>query len=457
MFPAEKLEAVNQTWHKICFVCGANSPEGGCKRVLTLQSYVNHGVHPFCKACHGHNFGPKGFHAGISAGAISSYDAPTSTEVSSEEAGRAKAEEAERARAEEAELVAAEEAKRARSAKIERARADVVERARAEEAERARAVELERIRAEEVERVRAEQERAEEEARARVEEKERLRADIILPTDSPPSKPGRFQRFATPCAYCKKSVFPAEKLDAVNQAWHKSCFVCGANSAEGGCKRVLTLQNYVNHGEHPFCKACHGRKFGPKGFHAGISASGMTTVPLITRPASEAAPEAGPDEPSRKAQVAYKPDEPLSTTQLDEHTSSEHLSILPATATGPSVPESNKAIPSPRGSISEAVATTTPATKQRFVAAGIKCAYCKKNVYPAEKLDAINQTWHKICFLCGANSPEGGCKRVLTLQSYVNHGEHPFCKACHGRNFGPKGFHAGISASGMTTVNPNQG
>ena len=65
--------------------------------------------------------------------------------------------------------------------------------------------------------------------------------------------------------YDSNSVCPSspEELIAVNKIWHKSCFVCGGTNdkeTEGGghgCKKTLTLQNYLTHDNQPYCLKCH--------------------------------------------------------------------------------------------------------------------------------------------------------------------------------------------------------
>jgi cysteine/glycine-rich protein len=188
-------------------------------------------------------------------------------------------------------------------------------------------------------------------------------------------------------------VYPAEKVVAIDHTWHKTCFACGGTTADG-CKKVLTLHNYVDHAGDPYCKACHGRLFGPKGFHAGISATGISTQVVGEEPVSARVPE------------------------------KVEGSSAPSTASG--------------GRLSF-LTSSAP-----------KCTVCDKSVFAAEKVVAIDRTWHKTCFACGGTTADG-CKKVLALHNYVDHAGDPYCKACHGRLFGPKGFHAGISATGISS------
>ncbi|KAL2078017.1 hypothetical protein ACEWY4_025702 [Coilia grayii] len=50
------------------------------------------------------------------------------------------------------------------------------------------------------------------------------------------------------CARCGFTVYPAEKINCMNQNWHKACFHCEV------CKMVLTPKNFVSHQKRPFCQ-----------------------------------------------------------------------------------------------------------------------------------------------------------------------------------------------------------
>ena len=76
----------------------------------------------------------------------------------------------------------------------------------------------------------------------------------------------------------------------------------------------------------------------------------------------------------------------------------------------------------------------------KFGAGTPKCAFCSQPVYPAEKVQAVGKTWHKVCFKCGGSCEHGGCGKVLSLDQYLSHSEDPFCKPCHSKLFGPRGF-----------------
>jgi len=65
------------------------------------------------------------------------------------------------------------------------------------------------------------------------------------------------------CPKCGKSVYAAEERLAGGNKWHKTCFKCGL------CNKFLDSTNCAEHDGEVFCKNCHGRKFGPKGYGFG--------------------------------------------------------------------------------------------------------------------------------------------------------------------------------------------
>uniref|UniRef100_A0A8C5BHB5 LIM zinc-binding domain-containing protein n=1 Tax=Gadus morhua TaxID=8049 RepID=A0A8C5BHB5_GADMO len=52
------------------------------------------------------------------------------------------------------------------------------------------------------------------------------------------------------CARCGFVVYPAEKINCIDQNWHKACFHCDV------CRMVLTANNFVSHQKRPYAKPC---------------------------------------------------------------------------------------------------------------------------------------------------------------------------------------------------------
>ncbi|XP_054838259.1 nebulin-related-anchoring protein [Eublepharis macularius] len=50
------------------------------------------------------------------------------------------------------------------------------------------------------------------------------------------------------CARCGFGVYPAEKINCIDQIWHKACFHCEV------CKMMLTVNNFISHQKRPYCQ-----------------------------------------------------------------------------------------------------------------------------------------------------------------------------------------------------------
>ena len=50
-----------------------------------------------------------------------------------------------------------------------------------------------------------------------------------------------------PCARCKKTVYPMEKLNCLDKYWHKGCFKCEV------CDLTLTMKTYKGYNKLPYC------------------------------------------------------------------------------------------------------------------------------------------------------------------------------------------------------------
>ncbi|XP_070568182.1 cysteine and glycine-rich protein 2-like [Ptychodera flava] len=79
----------------------------------------------------------------------------------------------------------------------------------------------------------------------------------------------------------------------------------------------------------------------------------------------------------------------------------------------------------------------------RFGASGEKCPRCGKTVYMAEKVIGAGSSWHKVCFTCAS------CNKSLDSTTCNDKEGEIFCKACYGKNFGPKGVGYGGGAGAL--------
>jgi len=77
---------------------------------------------------------------------------------------------------------------------------------------------------------------------------------------------------------------------------------------------------------------------------------------------------------------------------------------------------------------------------------GMKCPRCGKSVYEAEKVIGAGEAWHKACFSCK------DCNKRLDSTTCTDKDGEIYCKACYGKNFGPKGFGYGIGGGALTNT-----
>ncbi|XP_033645536.1 cysteine and glycine-rich protein 1-like isoform X2 [Asterias rubens] len=188
------------------------------------------------------------------------------------------------------------------------------------------------------------------------------------------------------CPKCMKSVYSAEEAPTPVQGhkFHKLCFRCEA------CNKMLDSVTVAEHELKLYCKQCHGKFFGPKGygFGGGAGTLGMDCGERHggVRP---------PNQPSTVAQ-AY--------SGADYQTG-----------------------PPPEGSDI--------------------CPRCGKAVYQAEKRLAANHAWHIKCFCCAY------CGKSVDSTNVRDREHEIFCQACYAKGFGPVGvgYGQGAGTLGSTT------
>jgi len=69
---------------------------------------------------------------------------------------------------------------------------------------------------------------------------------------------------APKCPLCGKSVYHAEKATGPGGDWHKMCLKCP------DCNKLLDSTTVCEHEGLVYCKACYGRRYGPKGTRASM-------------------------------------------------------------------------------------------------------------------------------------------------------------------------------------------
>jgi len=72
------------------------------------------------------------------------------------------------------------------------------------------------------------------------------------------------------CPHCDKSVYAAEEKVNGGYKYHKTCFKCQM------CGKALDSTNVTEHEKMLYCRHCHGRKYGPKGYGFGGGAGALS-------------------------------------------------------------------------------------------------------------------------------------------------------------------------------------
>ncbi|XP_059618219.1 muscle LIM protein Mlp84B-like [Phlebotomus argentipes] len=77
------------------------------------------------------------------------------------------------------------------------------------------------------------------------------------------------------CPKCAKAVFMAEARGAGKYKWHKNCFFCQV------CHKTLDSLNCCEHDKELYCRVCHARRYGMKGYgFAGLAAETLDSIYL---------------------------------------------------------------------------------------------------------------------------------------------------------------------------------
>mmetsp|Transcript_14897 Transcript_14897/g.27547 ORF Transcript_14897/g.27547 Transcript_14897/m.27547 type:complete len:318 (+) Transcript_14897:49-1002(+) len=179
------------------------------------------------------------------------------------------------------------------------------------------------------------------------------------------------------CPRCEKAVYFNERLRALENDWHRSCFKCT------NCEKGLELGKQSEHNLQPYCKTCYSRLYGAKGYGYGVGATTFAETGLTKD---------------------GKPKDYLINKGA----------VKPAKR--------------------ESKAPTVRQNSMVVTGAGNTCKVCDKTVGFAEKVSAMGATFHKDCFCCTS------CSKKLNTAEFNNNKGNPYCKLCYNQNFGPKGF-----------------
>jgi len=260
----------------------------------------------------------------------------------------------------------------------------------------------------------------------------------------------RFASSALKCPACSKSVYAAEEVKGpAGKSWHQMCFCCKV------CGKSMRGGEWRDHEGDPHCQTCHGKSFGPKGIGFG-STLGDTGISAPSTTGAESGAKLAEDvnvltsasvEPSK--QEAAKQDAEVATPDTSNVSMKERMAAFQAAvkqdanvATPDTINVSMKermaafqAAVGPKKQDTGAPVAKTSGVAARFASAAPKCPVCSKSVYTAEEVKGPGgNSWHALCFCCV------DCGKSMRGGQWRESDGKPYCQACHGKSFGPKGI-----------------
>ncbi|XP_075234397.1 muscle LIM protein Mlp84B-like isoform X2 [Lycorma delicatula] len=291
------------------------------------------------------------------------------------------------------------------------------------------------------------------------------------------------------CPRCGGFVYAAEQMLARGRAWHRSCFHCVK------CKRTLdSLEHCDGPDKEVYCRFCYSKKFGPKGYGYGQGGGALQSdpavangelAPLHTTVLDTAVIKAKPGEGCpRCGGVVFAAELVLAKSRewhrkcfkcRDCHRVLDSIiacdgpdsDVYCKTCYGKKWGPHGYGFANGAGflqtdgltedEISASRPFYNPDTTSIKAKPGEGCPRCGGKVFAAEQQLAKGTMWHKICFNCRQ------CHRPLdSMLACDGPDKEIYCRACYGKNFGPKGFGYGhaptlVSTSGESTVQYPEG
>ncbi|CAG9563068.1 unnamed protein product [Danaus chrysippus] len=293
------------------------------------------------------------------------------------------------------------------------------------------------------------------------------------------------------CPKCGKSVYAAEERVAGGLKWHKMCFKCGL------CQKLLDSTNCSEHEGELYCKVCHARKFGPKGYgfgggagclsmdtgdhlkaeNAGVRTNGacLESRVIAKAPPGEGCPRCGgcvyaAEQMLARGRAWHKEcfkcgdcQKRLDSTNCCEGSDKDiYCKVCYGKKFGPkgygygkgagvlqSDPYANGGVG--HGGISSlglvcdlkdkewqsdlAPRTTVIDTAAIKAPPGKGCPRCGGVVFAAEQVLAKGREWHRKCFKCR------DCHKTLdSIIACDGPDSDVYCKTCYGKKWGPHGY-----------------
>lgn len=182
---------------------------------------------------------------------------------------------------------------------------------------------------------------------------------------------------APQCATCSRAVYFAEQqVGPGGKVYHKGCLRCQS------CSKTLDALGLLDHDGEPYCKPCHGKSFGAKGYGVGTALVGEYTdriaSPLATSPFR---PRASPFATPTKVDAP----ETAKFSVSSAHSLTGSPAGSPRWATSAGTPTYGK-VPGSAGSLMRDGERTAPSPK--YGSGGDLCRRCQTVVYFAESVSA---------------------------------------------------------------------
>ncbi|CAG8450315.1 11605_t:CDS:2 [Funneliformis mosseae] len=196
------------------------------------------------------------------------------------------------------------------------------------------------------------------------------------------------------CPRCQKAVYMAEQVIGPNGPWHRDCLTCI------DCKKRLDSYVLAEHEGQAYCKTCHGRHFGPKGYGYGAGTSFLSS------------------------------DRPIKKPSGNESTSDKISQSPPS---------------SPSGFFSSRPQSPRNAKRWTLPLNNDICPRCSKAVYAAEAALGAGVKYHKLCLRCV------NCDKLVSSANMADREGKIYCRSCYSKGFGPKGYGYGNGAAFLTT------
>ncbi|KAK7098123.1 cysteine and glycine-rich protein 1-like isoform X2 [Littorina saxatilis] len=275
------------------------------------------------------------------------------------------------------------------------------------------------------------------------------------------------------CPRCDKTVYFAEERRALGRKYHIACLKCV------DCSKSLDSTNSNDHDREIYCNACYRKQFGPQGYGFAAGGAGLScdaghggeSAPHTT-PSSGPGSLGGGEQCPRCQRAVYMAEKVigagrsyhklcfrcqscskgLDSTILCQHEENIYCKACYGRLFGPKgygyaggasglSMDTGKANEICRDNVSHLAQAQVPSRLANGGDTGNNemCARCGGAVFFAERIAGMGKVYHKACFKCSA------CSKSLDSTLLTQHEDNIYCKACYGKNFGPRGFGYGTA------------